>query len=221
MKPVAFLFDNDGVLIDSSELHWLSWQLMMREMPNIHMDKETFLHGFGKRNDLILQEIAPNSSQESRAQAAECKEELFRQYAQGKIQLLPGMENFLKEVLKAEIPHIIASSTPVANLEMYIRTTVLGNYFDHYISGEQVAHGKPAPDIFIAAAKRLAFDPEHCVVFEDAPVGVQAGKAAGCFVVALETTHSREYLNGYDMIYPSARDLNLQEILQAFNVWSN
>ena len=217
MKPVAFLFDNDGVLIDSSELHWRSWQMLMQDEPSLNMDKNAFEGSFGMRNDLILQRLAPHVSAEKRTVWAEKKERLFREIAKGTITLLPGMEAFLVQVVEAQIPHIIASSTPIANLELFIQTTVLGKYFDKYLSAEQVAHGKPAPDIFIAAAHHLGFDPKECVVFEDAPAGIEAGRAAGCFVVALETTHSKEQLAHYDLIYPSAHALDLQEILEAFN----
>lgn len=217
---VAFLFDNDGVLIDSSALHWRAWQLLMEEEPNLKMDEKQFIHSFGKRNDLILKEILPETSPKQRLEWANRKEELFRQCAKGNIALLDGIEPFLKKVSEAKIPHIIASSTPIANLELFITETVLGKYFNHYMSAEEVDHGKPAPDIFIAAAHRLGFEPRECVVFEDAPSGIEAGKAAGSFVVALETTHKKEQLTHYDMIFPSAVDLNLQEILNAFRVFS-
>jgi HAD superfamily hydrolase (TIGR01509 family) len=217
---VAFLFDNDGVLIDSSELHWKSWQLMMRQVPDIKMDKETFVKGFGKRNDLILKDLVPHVPAEIRKEWADRKEELFRTCARGNISLLPGIESFLKQVVAAKIPHIIASSTPVANLELFLHSTVLGKYFEHYLSAEEVAHGKPAPDIFIAAAHKLGFAPQNCVVFEDAPAGIEAGKGAGCFVVALETTHTETQLSNFDLIYPSAQELDLQEILNAFTLWN-
>ena len=216
---VAFLFDNDGVLIDSSDLHWLSWQLFMQEEPSLRMEKNDFIHSFGKRNDLILKDLVPDISPEKRKNWADRKEELFRQIAQGRLSLLPGMEIFLKNVLEAKIPHIIASSTPVENLEMFLKNTVLGHYFQHFVSAEEVAHGKPAPDIFIAAAHYLGFEPHECIVFEDAPAGIEAGKAAGCFVVALETTHFKDQLSNYDLLYPSAHALNLEEILHAFTLW--
>ncbi len=220
MRSVAFLFDNDGVLIDSSALHWRSWQMLMEDEPLFNMDKKGFEAGFGMRNDLILQRLFPHVALETRTQWAEKKEQLFRSIAKGAITLLPGMEGFLTQVIAAQIPHIIASSTPLANLELFISSTVLGKYFEDYLSAETVAHGKPAPDIFVAAAHHLGFKPEECVVFEDAPAGIQAGKAAGCFVVALATTHNPAQLTGYDLIYPSAHELDLQEILDAFDQWT-
>lgn len=219
MRPFGFLFDNDGVLIDSSHFHWQAWQLLMQEDPTLQMDRKYFIHTFGKRNDLILKELVPDASDEMRKKWAKRKEELLRQLVRGKILLLPGMENFLKEVKGAHISRIIASSTPLENLELYIATTVLGTYFEQYLSAEQLAHGKPFPDIFLAAAGALGLPPHDCIVFEDAPAGIQAGKAAGCFVVALATTHSKEQLSGYDMLFESPKELHLASILQAFNEW--
>lgn len=214
---VGFLFDNDGVLIDSSALHYLSWQLLAEEKgSSFRISKDAFVKGFGKRNDLILQENLPGVSAEIRKHLADRKEELFRDNAAGKIELLLGMEAFLAILKKKNIPRIIASSTPVENLEMFLKTTVLGKYFDAFVSGEEVPHGKPAPDIFIEGARRLNLPPSQCIVVEDAPAGIEAGKMAGCFVVALATTHPAESLSGYDLLYPTPFELNLDEILAAF-----
>ena len=216
---VAFLFDNDGVLIDSSALHWKSWELLMHEEPELVMDHVLFTQTFGMRNDLILQKIVPHIPEEKRHELAERKEGIFREIAAGKVQLLPGIESFLQHIVENGLPHIIASSTPIENLEMYLASTVLGDYFEHFVSAEEVEHGKPFPHIFIEAAKRLGFAPEECIVIEDAPAGIEAGKAAGCFVVALATTHAKEALENYDVIYETPAHLDLQEILMAFTVW--
>lgn len=214
---IGFLFDNDGVLIDSSAFHWYSWQLLMQEDDSLKLTEEQFVEGFGKRNDLILKEAQPKASEKQRQQWAERKEELFRQSAQGKISLLPGMETFLKELKQKNIPRIIASSTPIENLRMYLKQTVLGNYFTQFVSAEEVPHGKPHPDVFLEAAKRLGLPPSSCIVIEDAPAGIEAGKKAGCYVIALETTHSKESLTYADLIYPSAHSLNLNTILSTFS----
>lgn len=191
----------------------------MREDPQLTMTHQEFIEGFGKRNDLILQELFPNVPSEKKEEWALRKEVLFREAAIDKITLLPGMGDFLKAVKAKNIPHIIASSTPIANLEMFISSTELGEYFDDFVSAEEVPAGKPAPDIFIAAAKRLNLEPESCIVVEDAPAGIEAAKRAGCFIVALATTHKEEALKDYHLLYKDPTTLNLQEILQHFNVW--
>lgn len=218
-QDIGFLFDNDGVLIDSSALHWESWQLLMQEDPSFFIKQDQFIHGFGKRNDLILKEILPHVSQEQHQKWAKRKEELFRKCARDKITLLPGMEPFLKKIKEKNIPRIIASSTPIENLQMFLESTVLGKYFDQFVSAEQVAHGKPAPDVFLAAAKQIGMKPFSCIVLEDAPAGIEAGKKAGCFVIALETTHSKSVLRGYDLLYASPHDLDLEWILNQFTSW--
>ncbi|MBS0623712.1 MAG: HAD family phosphatase [Verrucomicrobia bacterium] len=211
---IGFLFDFDGVLADSHDLHWASWQLLQKEDPSFCMTQDQFFSGFGKRNELILKELAPVQSQAQHKKWAYRKEELFRQLAENQLGLLPGMAQFLTQVMQAGIPHIIASSTPVANLEMFLQKTDVGLYFTDFVSAEQVEHGKPAPDIFLAAAQKIEIPPKYCVVFEDAQVGIEAGKAAGCFVVALATTYPTDSLSGYDMIFPHPTALDLDSILK-------
>lgn len=191
----------------------------MEEERSLKMSRTQFTKTFGKRNDLILKELVPHIEEEISKKWAKRKEEIFRELARGKLTLMKGMEPFL-ETLKAQgIPRIIASSTPPENLHMFLTSTILGNYFSHYVSAEEVLHGKPAPDVFIAAANQLGFDPKNCIVIEDSPAGLQAGRAAGCFVIALETSHPREDLFSYDLVYPSGDELSLQEILDRFKVW--
>ena len=211
---VGFLFDNDGVLIDSQEFHWKAWQWLMKDENKFFMDERQFLSGFGKRNDLIIREMVPGISQEELDRVAKKKEELFRKAAKANIQLLDGIEKFLQSLASAKIPRIIASSTPIENLRMFLDSTVLGKYFDAFVSSEEVPQGKPAPDVFLEAAKRLHLLPQQCIVIEDAPVGIRAGKEAGCFVVAVATTHPLESLREADLIYPTPRDLDLEEILE-------
>jgi beta-phosphoglucomutase len=219
MNQFAILFDNDGVLIDSHEAHWAAWQRLMQQDRELSFTYSQFESGFGKRNDLILKEVAPAASEAKRVEWALRKEQLFREIAKGKIKLLPGIEDFLKEVKAAKIPRIIASSTPIENLKLYLSATVLGNYFDAFLSAEEVALGKPAPDVFIEAAKRIGFSSTDAIVIEDAPAGIRAGKAAGSFVIALATSHSKEELKGQDLLYASARELHLPAVREAYEAW--
>lgn len=216
---VGFLFDNDGVLVRSEKFHWLAWQQLCTEEGKTYINHDSFLQGFGKRNDLILEEAVPELTVEERVKLAERKEELFRNLARGNVCLLDGMERFLQEIQKEKVPCIIASSTSRENLEMYLSTTPLGRYFDNFVSAEEVSRGKPHPDVFLAAAKRLRIDPCNCVVFEDAPAGVKAGKKAGCFVVGLLTTHKEEKMKECDLIVEDPSHLHLPFIMEAFGRW--
>lgn len=216
---IAFLFDNDGVLVDSTEYHWAAWDALMQEFPELAMSKKDFSACFGKRNDLILQEVAPYLDKKVRTMLALRKEEIFREIAANRVKLIPGIEPFLIELQKEGVARIIASSAPLKNLEMFVTVTPLHRYFDQYLSAEEMKHGKPAPDIFLAAAKALRYRPKHCIVIEDAPAGIVAGKRAGCFVIALGTTHKKEELVDANLYYSTASELDLTTVTKAFERW--
>lgn len=213
----AFLFDLDGVLIDSKEWHWSAWEKLKKELPAIQsMDYAEFEKGFGKSNEAILRSYLPSTDKEERLKWGERKEELFREECAGKVQLLPGMELFLKEI--EAYPKIIASSTPLTNLRFFLKATILGKFFQKFISGEEVENGKPAPDIFIEAAKRLSVPVQQSIVLEDSLAGLKAGRDAGAFVVALATTipyAELEKMDVYDALFKSPQDLTLSSILKS------
>lgn len=216
---VGFLFDNDGVLIDSRELHFRAWEEFSRKNLERVIDYATFLEGFGKSNETFLRDHFPKSTVEQRAAWAEGKEEIFRTLAQGQLALLPGVEAFLQDVEAHQFSKIIASSAPRKNLEFFLEKTPLGKYFTTFVSGEEVRKGKPAPHIFREAARRIGRLPKECIVLEDAPAGLLAARRAGCFSVALLTTHPKEALHHYDLLIESTQRLHLPTLLTAYAKW--
>lgn len=213
----GFLFDLDGVLIDSMQFHFESWMHLSKENPLVHISYDDFAKTFGMRNEEILAICYPSGNAEERERARIRKEELFREHCKDKLTLLPGMQAFLEEVKKAGIPRIIASNGPVVNLKFFLEYTALSDYFDRFVSGEEVASGKPSPDVFIEAARRIGYEPSNCIVFEDSPHGLVAGKNAGCFVVALATTNPIQLLNPRDALFTSPLDLNLKAVLELYD----
>ncbi len=212
----AFLFDLDGVLIDSKKFHYEAWAYLSKENPLLTMDFEKFAQTFGMRNEEILNLYLKNATPELVRKAGIRKEELFRECCKDNIQLLHGMQHFLEAIKKANLKRIIASSTPLKNLEFFLRETVLGDYFDFFVSAEEVKWGKPSPDVFLEAAKRLKVDSSDCIVLEDSPHGLVAARHAGCFVVALETTTNERLLHPRDALYKSPKDLNITDLLNKY-----
>src|SRR5207302_925587 len=98
----------------------------------------------------------------------------------------PGARELVEHLHALGARQAIASSAPPANIDLMVQ--LLGLPFDAVVSGEEVARGKPAPDIFLRAAERLDLPPARVVVLEDAPAGVEAGKAAGSRVIAIAAT---------------------------------
>jgi HAD superfamily hydrolase (TIGR01509 family) len=119
------------------------------------------------------------------------KEARYRELVRRRgVVLLPGVAHWLARLCEEGWRQAVASSAPRANVETVLDALGVRQYFAASVSGEDVRHGKPAPDIFLAAAARLEVAPARCVVVEDAPAGVEAARRAGMHVIAVRSSHS-------------------------------
>ncbi|GAC1350419.1 MAG: beta-phosphoglucomutase [Ktedonobacteraceae bacterium] len=181
----AVIWDLDGVIIDSAEEHRQAWQRLARE-EGVKLSDEDFWATFGKRNDDIFAILWGPLAPEQVKALAKRKEAYFRELIRTSAAPLPGAMELMRGLHEAGFRQALASSTPIENIELISEVLGLGRYLAAWISGETVPHGKPAPDIFLAAAKALNVLPEHSLVIEDAVAGVEAAHAAGmrCIAVA-------------------------------------
>ena len=138
------------------------------------------------------------------------KEELYRDLIKEHgISSLPGVKEFLDLLKDRDVPCIVGSSTPRINIDTIIGSLGFLGYFKDFITAGDVKRSKPDPEVFLLAAERLGYVPEKCVVFEDALMGVEAGKAAGMKVVAVTTTNPAEKLTQADMVVDRLDDINI------------
>ena len=117
------------------------------------------------------------------------KEECYREIAAGKIALMDGVREVLDALTDRGVRLAIGSSGVRANLELTVRECGLDGRFAAIAALEDITHGKPDPQVFLVAAARSGVEPARSIVFEDAPVGIQAAKAAGMYAVGLTTSH--------------------------------
>ena len=188
MKGV--IFDWDGVVIDSSAEHERSWEILAEEISQL-LPEGHFKRGFGKKNEVIIPEILGWAKNPEEIQKlAVRKETIYRELVRQRgVQILPGARELLAALRHEGIPRAIGSSTPRQNLEAIFAATGLGEFFDAVTCGDDVIHGKPAPDIFLLAAQKLALAPADCLVIEDAYAGIEAARRAGIPVLAVATTN--------------------------------
>jgi beta-phosphoglucomutase len=187
----AVIWDLDGTLIDSTRLHWESWE-HVRAAENIPLTYERFVADYGKRNDEILRGLLGGDlSDEFIARVSLAKEEGYRNLIRTKgLELLPGARYWL-ERLKAEgWLQALGTSAPRGNIDAAFAALGIGEYFDVAISSHDVKAGKPDPDVFLTAAAKLGVEPRDCIVVEDAPAGVEAARRAGMKSIGVLTTHS-------------------------------
>ncbi len=195
----AVLFDIDGVLLDTGSFYrriWSSWAKACCLDPGW-----VVAHTHGRRTDDTLREVAPQLDPGPQRLALD---ELVRARI-SQVRPMPGARALLRSLNAAGAPWALVSSgsqwfarqcfdaggLPLPAVQVY---------------GEDVRHGKPAPEGYLAAARLLGVRPGSCAVVEDSPGGVTAGKRAGCMVLAVSSTHEAAQLGDADACVPTLAD---------------
>lgn len=203
-SPRAVLWDLDGTLVDSAELHWLSWRdtLAAEGHPITY---QQFLDTFGQKNDRILPGwLGKDTSAERIRQVGDAKEAEYRRLVQDRgLTPLPGAAEWLRTLHATGWKQAIASSAPRANIGVMLRVLGVETELDAIISAEDVTAGKPDPQVFLKAAAAVSVPPERCVVVEDAVVGIEAARRAGIKTIGVSRVPGFEA----DLVVASLEDL--------------
>ena len=190
------IFDHDGVLVDSLESHTQAW-LEMGRREGLNLSPQFIHETFGMTNPSIFRRLLGDSVSDTDLQRySDLKESYYRDVARGKIHLMNGVREVLDALTAHGVKLAIGSSGVLPNLELTVSECGLNGRFAAIASLEDITRGKPDPQVFLVAAKKAACSPARSVVFEDAPVGIQAAKAAGMYAVGVMTTHPAEALQG-------------------------
>ncbi len=176
--PFAVIWDLDGVIIDSADQHRESWRQLAKEH-NLPYSNESFWAHFGRRNADVIPAMFDVTDPRRVATLADRKEEIYRALLVNEAVALPGARELMAALFATGFRQAIGSSAPMQNLDLIVSLLDLAPYLTAWVSGESVAHGKPAPDLFLAAAARCGVPPARCLVIEDAPAGIQAAHAGG------------------------------------------
>ena len=210
-RRMGVIFDLDGVLVDTGWAHRQAWY-DLAEKEGFRMSDELFTSTFGMQNYQILPMlIGRDLACEEIDRLSDWKEQQYRDLMAEKLALPPGADRLLGELKDAGFLLAIGSSAPRANLDLVLERVQIRDYFDAFVTGEEVAKSKPSPETFLKAAEKLGLPPECCVVVEDAVQGVEAAKAAGMPVVAVTTTRDRADLQAADMIVDSLSELKAKD----------
>jgi beta-phosphoglucomutase len=214
-SPIAFIFDMDGVLVDSNPFHKISLQQFCQKYGQNLTEQQLREKIYGRTNkEWIVNVFGPLSHEKLLAYEHE-KEALFRELYQHDIKPVDGLIGFLDKLDEQQIPRAIGTSAPRVNVDFTLAQTGMGKYFSVILDEDFVTKGKPNPEIYLKVAAALKYKPEHCVVFEDSLSGVQAGKAAGCKVVGITTTHTREELKDTDLVIDNFSDLDPKTLISS------
>jgi beta-phosphoglucomutase-like phosphatase (HAD superfamily) len=221
----AFLFDLDGTLIDSMPHHhdaWVEWHARRGD----RVDAASFFAATaGRSNAEILAEMYPQRGVDEHRAMADEKEAIYRDFAATRLELIAGAQSFIERargrglrlaVCTASTPENMALAFQRFPIDRWVETVV--SPADHASaalpglrSGERL-RGKPHPDIFLEAAHRLGVPASDCIVFEDAPLGVEGARRAGMRAVALTTTLPADAFASYENLMASAPDFSALDL---------
>ena len=209
----ALIFDLDGVLVDSAKYHYLAWKALADKLGFEFTEKDNErLKGVSRMKSLeILLEIGGViMSDDMKEKAATEKNELYRSYIAKMTpdEILPGVEDFLKEVKAAGIKTAIGSASK--NTPLILERTGLAKYFDAVADGTMVSKAKPDPAVFLKGAELLGVELSECIVFEDAEAGVEAAHNAGMKAVGIGSPAT---LGKAEMVIPNFVGFTLDKIL--------
>jgi len=210
----GYIFDLDGVLIDSSRIHFEGWRKFLNEVGR-DVDYETFLKSyFGKRGAETLEQIFGRGKY-TPGEAREISDRIDFNFVMniGKQKVpIEGAFEFLRTLKGSGQKIALATSAPRQNVDAFLDAFSVRNFFDAEVCADDVSHGKPDPEVFLRAAGKLGESPSDCIVFEDSLPGLMAAKAAGMKCVAVLTTTTREVLNRADFFITNFNDKNLKQI---------
>jgi beta-phosphoglucomutase len=213
---IAFLFDMDGVIIDSNPFHKISLKSFCSKYGYDLDDEQLRNRIYGRTNKDWLANLFGKIDPEQLKRYADEKEQLFRDLYANDIKAVAGLREFLETSKQLGIDCAIATSAPIENVDFTLEKTGLRKYFKKILDESHVSKGKPDPEIYIKTAAALGYPTDKCFVFEDSLSGVSSGRAAGCRVVGVMTTHTAEELSATDLVINDFREIKPDALIQKF-----
>jgi len=210
----AFIFDLDGVLTDTAEYHYRAWKRLADEegLPFSRKDNEA-LRGIPRRESLLLILKGRVYPEEQLGEMMERKNRYYLEFIGGitPADLLPGARELLEQIRAAGLKAAIGSASK--NTAEVVERLGIRPLLDAISDGYSVVRQKPAPDLFLHAARQLGLPPEECVVVEDAAAGIEAALAGGFHTLGLGPS---ERVGRAELVRPSLEGVTLQELLAYF-----
>lgn len=217
MKNKAFLFDLDGTLIDTMHWHFKTWEVVVTELGSPLRGDALMKELYGNGAEL-MHRLVPHKTftEEEARKIVDEKEARYRNLYGHNITVLEGAREFLEDALQKNIPMGIGTASNQANIDFALDFLDLRKYLNAIIGADDVQMSKPHPETWLKLAEALNTEPAHCIVFEDAPKGIEAAQKAGMKAIAITGHYSANDFNGYEnilKIVPSLNALKISELL--------
>ncbi|MFD1314830.1 beta-phosphoglucomutase [Namhaeicola litoreus] len=217
MNKNAFIFDLDGVIVDTAKFHYLAWKQLANELGfEFTEDQNEQLKGVSRVKSLeILLKIGNVSLDQDRKERLMFeKNERYLSYVANldESEILPGIKNLLLFLKDKNIPIALGSASK--NAIPILKSLALFDFFDTIVDGNDVSNAKPDPEVFLLAAKQLNIEPKYCFVVEDSLAGIQAANSVHMVSIGIG---EKENLPGANHIFNSTQDLTVDFVETILN----
>ncbi len=213
--PGALIFDLNGTMINDMEFHMRAWaEILNNDLKAALTPEQLKSQMYGKNSELLVRVFGKGkfTNEEMEHWSIE-KEKRYQKTYLPHLRLINGLKNFLDRALGKKVPMAIGSAAIPFNINFVLDNLDLRKYFSAIVSAEDVVISKPHPETFLKAAEIIKVSPSDCLVFEDAPKGVEAAKLAGMECVVLTTMHNRNEFPLTDHVKAFIQDYNDPYIL--------
>ncbi len=204
MKPnhttKAIIFDMDGTMIDNMMVHHRAWQQQLAIEGFSYSLSEIIEQFHGKNLEIIERLFGHKYTPEERLRFSNDKEKKYREIYRPDLKLVAGLHQLLATAYENDIPMGIGTAAQYANVDMVLDSLNIRNYFSAIVADVDVTKGKPNPEVFFTVAAKLNVLPQHCLVFEDSPIGAQTAQNAGMKAIIITTTHKAHEFEQYKTV---------------------
>ncbi len=222
MPISGFLFDLDGVIVDTAVFHYQAWRRMANQLGfDISHEFNETLKGVSRMDsiNLILAHGGVTLTEDRKIELATQKNEWYLELVSHMTpdDILPGVTGFfhqMKQANRADGPIRCALGSVSKNARLILERIGMLDDFDAIIDGNKITHGKPDPEVFLKGAAELGLQPAQCVVFEDAVAGIESARRGGIFAVGIG---SPDVLTQADLVIPSFEHFTVTELLAAID----
>ena len=212
----AFLFDLNGTMIDDMQYHVRAWHRIFNELgANISLERMKE-ECYGKNHEVIERILPGRFSEDEKTKMSFSKERQYQKEFKPHLKLIDGLDVFLEIAYQQNIKMAIGSAAIMFNIDFVLDGLDLRKYFSVIISADDVSHSKPDPETYLKCAEALDVPPDHCIVFEDAPKGVESAQNAGMRSVVLTILHGQHEFDQYKNIVAFGKDYKDKNLLNFF-----
>jgi len=199
----AFIFDMNGTMINDMHYHEMAWYKVLVDQLNAPLTTEQVKHQlYGTAAEMFERVFGYGKfSEEEVKRISYEKESRYRAEYLPYLELIDGLDQFLNKAKTENIALAIGTAAPIQNVDFVLDNLKLRSYFPVVIGPEDVTESKPDPAVFLKAASRLGIPPENCVVFEDAPKGIEAAARAGMKAIGITSFHTAAELANENVLF--------------------